>query len=262
MKSGEFRAALIAVSIAFISVWAPAATVISYTASDEPNASPDGNGNTVNVWTMSFGPGDSSDRGSFIANSANNGDGNGAGAGNPAWGIYANGDDNSSSTASHTFAGGALFPTQTVSIDFDNGYVDTGSDVGLRLLSGSGTEFYLNFIGGNAEGTYKYGSSGDGFISHDTGKSFTDDGFNVAVTITTATTFSAVIGGFGPFTGSFGSAITRIEVYNQDAGPGSPADVFFNNLAVVRAGMRRPNRHVLLRPPARAGAGTRWTLEG
>ncbi len=225
-----------------------AATNVSYTATADPNLSPDGvdnNGNAVDVWTLThIGAGTSpGNYGSFPGDSSQNGGGSGAGAGSLAWGIYANGEAAGAASnevdIDHTFVGGMLTASQTVSIQFDGGYVDgSGDQYGLRLF-GPGGSFVLSlsFLSGdNAYRYYDAGSSGNS-----AGFGYYPNGFTFNYTQLTATTYSAaVVNGtttLGSWTGTVSGAPSVIEVYNDNAGgpngSGANYDVFANNLSVV-----------------------------
>ncbi len=205
---------------------ANAAATVSYSASADPGANPDATGG-FNVWAVTLSPGGT--RGSFLGNSGTNGDGNGAGAGTSAWALFASGGGQS--FANHTFGGGALNVAQTVGLNFDSGYIDSGSgqSAGIQLRNGSTVLFSLYFRGGQS--VHEYLDAGGSDI--DTTKGFTDDGGAFSFTLNSATSYSASYAG-ASWTGTLsGAAIDNIQVFNNNAGAGGAANVFFNGLTVV-----------------------------
>lgn len=200
-----------------------AATLVSYSATDGPGADPDGTG-SVNVWQTSI---IGLEAGSFLGNSGSNGDGSGAGAGTSAWALYAH--SGSQSFASHTFAGGSLGASQTVGLDFDNGYLDAPNAAGIQLRNGATVLFSLYFRGGQS--VYEYLDAGGFDI--DTSRGFSDDGAAFSFTLNSSTTYSASYGA-ASWTGTLsGASIDNIQVFNNNAGSADPNNVFFNNLSVI-----------------------------
>ncbi len=236
MKSLQFSFCLL-----LVTTLSQAATVISYTATADPNNNPDGTitaggSGSTNVWTRST----SGTAGSFSGNSADNGDGNGAGAGNPAWGIWSNLGGVSNTV--HTFAGGALGPNQLLELDFDNGSVDLGATVGVSLWNASNQNlFEFFFVGGAAN--YSKNDLG-GTVS--TSKGYTDDGFKFSFLLNSATTYSADLGGTslsGSLLNPGSQDITQIRVFTANNNGGAPRDVFFNNLSITS--VPEPSRALL-----------------
>lgn len=206
-----------------------AATPASYTASSNPSEDPDANGDTINVWSTVF----TGSAGSFLGNSAGNAGGtSGAGAGNPAWALFANSGD--SAFANHTFAGGALTIGQTVSLAFDNGFIDTGGRVGINLLDSSDASL-LSFFFLGGESFYQYTDSSG---TTNTATGFTGDGGVFSFTLGASNGYSAGFDAFSAtdsvFAGTLASSdVAKIQVFNDDAGSGSDFDVYFNDLTVV-----------------------------
>lgn len=199
------------------------AATVSYVASNAPNASPDANSNTVNVWTTTT----SGSAGFFSGNSSSNGDGNGGGAGNPAWAMWAN--SSGQAFAQYDFESSALSVAQTVGLNFDNGYINGGSSTGIQLRSGGTVLFSLYFRGGQS--FYEYLDAGGTDV--DTTRGFSDDGASFSFTLNSATTYSASYGS-ASWTGTIAnSAVDNIRVFNNNAGSGGQFDVYFNNLTVV-----------------------------
>lgn len=199
-----------------VSGMAHAASIQSLTASGAPGA--DG-------WSVTLTSGNGSENGEFNGDSAGNGGGSVAGAGATAWALYANSGQTASAT--YSLLGGALSIGQTLTLDFDNGWVDNGGEVGVRVLSGSTEGLKFSFTGGNANYMLDNGSITD------TGFPFTADGLDINFTLTASGQYS--IDG-GAFTGTLNNALTsidRIEVFNMNAGGGDERNVFFNNMTVV-----------------------------
>ena len=221
---------------------ARASDLASFTASADPNNNPDANNNTADAWTLTHtGSGTSPENyGSFIGDSGVNGGNSGsdAGAGTSAWGLYANRDGAADFTnevaIGHTFSGGALTLGQSVSIDFDGAYVDSGGgEYGIRLLGPSGFVFSLAFSGGDTVYRY-YDATTSG---NSAGVSYDPDGFNFQFTQLTLTTYSVSITSgttvLGSFSGTDSGSPDFIQVYNHAAGSGAFYDVFANNLQIV-----------------------------
>jgi hypothetical protein len=199
----------------------PAATLGTWTASGGANPGTDG-------WSLTTSTGNTSQAGSFQGDSGGNGDGAGAGAGNPAWGFYANSGQSSSGV--WNLAGGSLTVGQEVAIDFDNGFINTGSQVGVEFRSGTTVGLSIFFTGGAS--FYQVFRNG-GVVNSTVG--FTDNGFNIEVGSTGTATYALSFGSFSQ-TGTFGNGVTSIDnirVFNSNAGGGGQFNVFANNITVV-----------------------------
>ena len=199
---------------------ADAATIGTWSASGGANPGTDG-------WTL-FTTGTSGQAGSFQGSSGSNGDGAGAGAGNPAWGFYANSDQFSSGV--WNLAGGAITVGQQLGIDFDNGFVNNGKQVAIEFRQGTSVGLSIFFTGGAS--AYEVFSNG-GVVN--SGIGFTDNGFTILVDSTGSGTYSL---GFDSFTqtGSYGNGVTAIDnirVFNNSAGSGDAANLFVNDIVVV-----------------------------
>jgi len=206
---------------------ATAANNIYYTASDDPNNSPDST-QGVNVWTVNANTG-----GSYYHTGV-------AGSG-PAshWAIWGNGNHNTT-TATHTFAGGALTDGQTVSIGYAHGgNIDNGYTVGIRLLDAAGTvQAEFSFLGGS---TFQQYDTGSGVFTQNTGKSYDSfDLFTLSYTIGTGgTNYTASAGpgvnswgGSGSWSGTVTNPIAQIQVFTVG---GWNSDQLFNNLQITTA---------------------------
>ena len=213
---------------------ASAATNVTYTASGDPNGSPDSNNQTVDVWTLSH----SGDATAVFPNNYGSYYSGPSGMLSSAWGIYANPDYTTTLPATSeadqttTFAGGALTLGQTVSIDFLANSVNTGQQYGLRLDTGSTFVLALSFIGG--DGGYRYYDAGS---SGNIPFGYQQNGFNFAFTQKTAKTYTAVatpIGGgavIGTFSGTDSGSPDTLQIYNESAGDNN--NVLTNNLSIV-----------------------------
>lgn len=198
---------------------AQAATLQSISATGNPSA--DG-------WSVSLDSGDGTKNGEFNGDSATNGGGSAAGAGSAAWALYANDGNNASAT--FTLAGGALSVGQIASLDFDNGWIDTPSVVGVRFLNSGVEVLGFTFTGGQANYNLSDGTTTD------TGIGFTADGLNLALTLTSLGNYSLNVSG-NVFTGTLNNGQTsfdQVRVVNESAGGGVERNVFFNNLSVTQ----------------------------
>lgn len=227
-----------------------AATVTSYTASASPGDALDGNGNTVDVWTVT---GDGGAGRSFLQGFQ---DGN-----SNMWAIWdLNGGGGTYAT--HTFAGGALKVGQSVSIDWaHNRNIEDGRSIGIRFLDGSSNQVAVVFQGGKLV-----------FSRYDTTTGvYTDivkyydryDIFQVVFTLTDTNSYimsvtegsipdnptglgndaddgnSAIGDVVDLWTGSFtGSAITGIQVYTEG---GNDSDQWFDNLVIHDDWVNKPH---------------------
>lgn len=245
---------------AVLILWAQAARAASLASDNEGDAAyasgwaPGSNGGTGwgSGWTfrdqtnLILTATDSS-HGWFVANSTNNNsttgdadhDGDINSANNKAWGLYSNaaGKD---VYAVRSFDG-ALGIGQTFKFDMDNGSIASSQVVGVRLLTSASDitfrDWELRFVGGGTNYTL-VDAAGTG---NNTGIPFTREGLHVAFTLTSASTYSATISSI--LTGqtvtdtgtlALGSApILGFALKNQEAGAGSAADAYFNNIAVV-----------------------------
>lgn len=207
-------------SLFAITLSATAASTGTWSASGGVNATIDG----WNVTTNGTG-----NTGSFQGNSAANGATDVSSiTGNPAWGFFANGGGQLN--AAYTLNGGALAVGQTLSINFDNGFIDTGKQVGIDFRMGSTTGISIFFTGGQAN--YEIFHSG-GLTN--SGVGFTDDGFTIQVKLTGTNTFDLTFDTY-TLSGTLGNAATgidNIQLFNNDAGNGSSNDLFANQIMVI-----------------------------
>jgi aryl-phospho-beta-D-glucosidase BglC (GH1 family) len=199
-------------------------------------------GNGFGAWSVSPS-GNTSTAGWFIGSSTTNGFGSSGGidsSGNKSWGSYASGG--ATASAVRAFSSGALLVGQRFSVDMDNGWVETNDSVGVDLQNSSGqTLLEISYLGFNPTGTY---GSTDAGGQHNLGIPFTDGGVHLSFVLTSASAYSATISQTGGtnvvFAGSLqnpsgGQAITRIKLFNNNAGGGYSGanwEAFWNNLQV------------------------------
>jgi hypothetical protein len=217
-----------------------AALVTSYTASDSPGSDPDGNDNTVNVWTVTGVDGPNR---SYLKDPQ---DGN-----EKMWAIWDLSGDEAGTYATHTFAGGALTVGQSVSIDYaHNTNIDNGRHTGIRFLDGANNEVEFGFRGGDLYYS-KYDTATGLYVLTD--KQYDNyDIFQIVFTLTGANSYAMTVSegsipdaGWKPsedgnpdvgdviasWTGTFtGSSITGIQVYTEG---GNDSDQWFDNLTIV-----------------------------
>jgi hypothetical protein len=185
--------------------------------------------------------------GSFIGSSTNNAGGSSGGidsTGGKAWGMYGNSGNAGDSV--RPFTGGALSIGQTVKVDLDQGYEDTGATVGFGLQNAASSNLVeVYYIGGDTVNSWKKNDAGgqvnlaaDGVIG------FTGDGLHLEITLLTATTYSGTLNKLNPtgapvaFSGTLNAgagdqAIVKLRLFNFNSGGGNNANFYGNNLAVV-----------------------------
>lgn len=144
-----------------------------------------------------------------------------------ALGIY--GGTTGDTTLTRTFT--ALTSGQGVSIDMDNGNVETGKKVGFSLQTSANADvlqFYFN--GGDASYTYNDGSA------HLTGKTFQRTGIRVQFMLTSSTTYTLAVtpcgGSTAYFTGIYSGSIAKLKLFNQNVTGGSDHNAYFNRFIV------------------------------
>lgn len=196
-----------------------------------------GTGFSVAGWSTINNQSGAGSGGGFLA--SNNSESQ-VGIGFPAesWGLF--GHSGGVGQAIRSFSS-AVAVGHEFSIDMDNGSVDSGGTVGFALQNSSGNnvlEFF--FVGGSANYTAL------GSASTNTGVGFTNQGLRLTILLTGTSTYSLSInplsdGIGGPVTtvaGSLsnpvgGQSISRLRLFNANAGQPNANNVFFNNLAVT-----------------------------
>ena len=131
--------------------------------------------------------------------------------------------------ATRTFT--ALTAGQVVSIDVDNGGVDSGKRVGFSLQTSLGADvlqFY--FLGGQSN--YKYN---DG-TERDTGIGYIRTGSRVQFVLNDATHYTLIVqtcgGSATYFYGTYSGTIAKLKLFNENTSTGAANDAFFNNFIV------------------------------
>lgn len=149
--------------------------------------------------------------------------------GTPAWGLYANSGNLSEAKRLIT---NVLAVGQVVSVRMDNGFIDSGSGVGVAMQNAQGTTLWEFFFNG---GDTYYSMS-----STTTDVGWTSGGLEVQFMLTTPTSFVARVTPQGGSTrtnaGNLVTAanqdITVFRAWNFNGGSGSDHDFFFNDLGL------------------------------
>jgi hypothetical protein len=208
----------------------------------------DNGGTGFGPWVFTgTGPINSQWSGFYIGSSTNNGGGGGQGidVDGKSWGIYAN--NGNWAAAYRPFAYGPLRVGQTLSLGMDNGDIDSGGPyIGFVLRNGNatggpgdyvtGARFQFVFFGGGSD--YQiYDNAGQ----QDSGIFFTDSGLEFTFTLTTVDTYTLQVidnsaGTYsfsGTLSGTPGSGIDSISIFNITAGSSPYNDCFFNSFKVT-----------------------------
>ena len=185
----------------------------------------DNGGSGFGAWTFYAQSSDANQNGRFMATSA------AVNIGTPAWGLYANSTNLSEIKRLLT---NALTVGQTLRVSMDNGYINSGSGVGVALQNSSGDTLWQFFFNG--------GDTNYNITDSTTDIGWTSSGMDVEVTLSGPTSYVSRITPYGGSTrtnrGNFASvpnstAVTVFRAWNWNAGAGSDYDVFFNNLALI-----------------------------
>jgi len=191
----------------------------------------DNGGSGFGAWALTS----TANSGFFIGNSANNGTGGNSGnintSGN-SWGLFAN--SGGLAGAVRPFSAGNLAVGQQFLIRMDNGNIQSGGTVGFGLQNSSGNNrFEFFFVGGGSSYTINIGG-----VSTSTGIPFTANGLTLVFTQESANGFSLDVtpsgGSTSHFTGTMAASdISRVRLFNSNAGNNAPNDAFFNSIEVV-----------------------------
>jgi alpha-glucosidase len=179
------------------------------------------------AWQFYTSSANGSENGRFMANSS------AVSIGSPAWGLYAN---NGNLSEAKRVLPGVLQVGQSVSVRMDNGFINSGSGVGVAMQNASGTTLWEFFFNG---GDTYYSMSGS---TTDVG--WTSSGLDIEFTLTSPSTYRTRITPLGgntrTNTGNLITAadtnITAFRAWNYNAGVGSDYDYFFNDLKLSGAG--------------------------
>ncbi len=220
------------------------AGLVTYTASADPNLSPDANsslGGNINFWTVTSG-GNVSTSGSF------------GGASN--WGLYSNAASNQATATSVSFStlsgvGKALNQAgEYVQIVLDHGSIQSGGSVGVFVRNTTGAAMSTLFFNGGATFYQVTDQSG---TNSDTTQGFTSSPLTIRFQLNNATGSYTLTVGTNSFTRQlFGTNIDSIAVFNNNAGSGGGADVLFNNVQV--SAVPEPSSVIFMTICASAGA--------
>src|SRR5439155_1909130 len=160
--------------------------------------------------------------------------------------------------------GGALSIGQTVKVDLDQGFQDTGSTVGFALQNSASQNLAeVYYVGGDSVNSWKKNdAAGQSDLSPNIG--FSGDGFHLELTLTTATTYSGVLtrnsdalsAAFNgtlitPGTGT--QDITQLRLFNFNSGGGDNANFYGNSLVVTTAPIPEPATILLVGPTLLGG---------
>jgi uncharacterized repeat protein (TIGR03803 family) len=167
------------------------------------------------------------------------------------WGLYANSENCGEATiaaAFRSFALGSMTVGGQLLLDMDNGYNDEyGSAVGFTLRTGDAASSPTNYTTGARFQFYLGGGNSDYMVvdasgTRDTGMPVTYSGLHVTFTLGTNDSYTLTIISYGTgatnslsgmLAGTPGSTLDSIALFNNDNGPDSEHDVFFNSLALV-----------------------------
>jgi parallel beta-helix repeat protein len=204
----------------------------------------DNGGFGMGAWALNTTSSNSSENGFFVGDSTGNngmsGDTNGDGdintPVNRAWGLYANSGQAASAVRDFNlpFTPGSVFE-----IFMDNGNVQAGGKVGFALQNSSGQDLLeVYFVGDDTQ----YIVHGSTPISSSSSVSFTREGVRVVITLTTASTYQATLtrlvdGAGDTVSGNLRNnpgPISRLRLFNINAGASPSNDVFFNRITYYR----------------------------
>ena len=132
---------------------------------------------------------------------------------------------------------GPLVTGDLFEVNIDTGFVDSGGTVGLALQNAAGAnlvEFFL--IGGDSNYTV---NDADGPMT--TSVPFTQEGLSLDFTLTDADSYELNIFSFdgdtdtvtGDLIGNADQAVTRLRLFNANAGAGDDHNFFANSLAIT-----------------------------
>jgi len=186
----------------------------------------------------------------FTGNSNGNGGGDSGNDIGYAWGLWANSGElvNAVRLLSPSDAEGDVdFPYNntpqvlpvgaTLGIDMDNGYITSGSSVGVSIQNAEGQNLWEWYFSGGAS-DYSYHDN-SGYNSSTLGWSQT--GMHIAFTLTSTNTYTATVtltsGGSFTTSGTLISesdfGVAQARAFNYTAGSGSAYDFFVNNISIL-----------------------------
>jgi hypothetical protein len=189
----------------------------------------DNGGFGFGTWLIYQSTNDGNKAGKFIGNAAQ------ISIGVPAWGLYANSGNLSEAKRMFT---NALAIGQTFLVSFENGLVDPGAGAGVAMQNSNGETLWQFFINGS-DSNYSFSGGMTDIKS-------TNVGIQIEFWLTGTTNYAAHITPQGQSTRNFSGnlepstnsnmAVTLFRVWNNNAGPSSARDVFFNDPRILAAG--------------------------
>lgn len=212
----------------------------------------DNGGTGFGAWTLNGGAGTA-----FFVNSSTlnaGGSSGGIDTGGRALGMFANND---LAEAIRPLTGGSLLVGQSITLQLDNGFIQSGGSAGFDLRDSTGNARLSFYFQGGGTNYTVFDSMG----TRDSGVGFTGNGLSIAFTLTGTDTYSISITPNGGGTtvvsnnlaGTAGTGIVDMRFFNFNAGTNQDSNFYINNLAVVP----EPTTLSLLGGPALLGA---WFL--
>ena len=151
------------------------------------------------------------------------------------WGTYANNGDVASAVRDFSTA---MESSDGFEVYIDNGSIQNGGTIGFGLQNSNGDNLMEFFFRGG-ESNYEVNDN-NGVVATNTG--FTSNGLRVEVFLTSATQFDIKITPIGGSTETIlgktlranaNQSISKLRLFNANAGAGSGADCFFNSIAHI-----------------------------
>ena len=153
--------------------------------------------------------------------------------GGRSWGMFANGDASAAAIADRPLTGGELGVGESISVDMDNGFIDSGGEVGVFFGDGGGSGLGVFFRGGDTFFTSVVGVNGT-YVNTTTSLEFADEGLNILLERTGADagTLTATLRNGDTVslaTGfNFLEPVTHVSLVNRNSGFGDSNNAYFN----------------------------------
>ena len=184
----------------------------------------DNGGSGFGGWILNTSSGDGNLNGFFMSSDA------AVNIGTPAWGLYANSSNLAETKRRLT---NALAVGQSLRVRMDNGYINTGSGVGVALQNASSDILWQFFFNG--------GDTNYSITDSSTDIGWTSSGLDIEVTLSGPTTYVSRITPLGGSTctnrGNLASfadmSVAMFRAWNWNAGSGSDYDFFINDLSLI-----------------------------
>lgn len=180
----------------------------------------DNGGTGFGAWTLTGG----ANAGLFIGSSDN------INTNGKSFGLWAK--NGATSSAVRDFSS-AMAESDRFTIYMENGWIQYGGTVGFGLQNSSGNNIIeVYFVGGGSHYTVNDNSSGPAVTTFE----FTGNGLKIEVDLNTSSTYTvklspAVGGSVISKDGSFTGIISRLRLFNYNAGDDSNYDLYFNSLS-------------------------------